>query len=291
MTSTEILNAVSFDVEEYFHALNFRQAAAGMKEKPKSRVERGVDAILDILARCSTRATFFILGKVAEKHPALIRRIADLGHEIASHGVSHKTAMELGPDGFLDEALTSRKMLEEVTGRPVIGFRASTFSITKKTLWALDALCEAGYRYDSSIFPVYHDRYGIPTFPCRPVRLLKGNRSGLIEFPPLTLALPGMNLPCGGGGYFRLFPALLTWWAIRRMNARKQPAVIYLHPWEFDPEQPRLSLGGLKTFRHYMNISRTGHRLEGMLKRFPFDTMETLCNQDRAWTDYPLERL
>ncbi|MFH1998359.1 MAG: XrtA system polysaccharide deacetylase [Planctomycetota bacterium] len=291
MTAEKQINGISFDVEEYFHALNFRQAVHGLNRTPDSRVERGVHAILEILVRSSTRATFFILGKVAKEHPGLIRSIADQGHEIASHGDSHKTAMELGPDRFRNEAEASRKRLEDITGKQVAGFRASTFSITRETLWALDVLHEEGYRYDSSIFPVHHDRYGIPSFPSRPVKVITRSRSELIEFPPLTLAMPGANLPCGGGGYFRLFPLFITCWAVSRMNARNYPAVIYLHPWEFDPDQPHLPLGGLKTFRHYCNISRTGGRLESLLRRFSFDTLEALCTGSRNWDLFHLENL
>jgi polysaccharide deacetylase family protein (PEP-CTERM system associated) len=284
MTPDSPLNAVSFDVEEYFHALNFRRvlerAPRGTLER---RVERGCHRILDILSRCSTRATFFVLGDVAVRIPKLVRAIAGLGHEIASHGMTHRTAFELGGKGFCDEARESKMRLEDMTGAKVTGFRASTFSITRKSLWALDILAEEGYGYDSSIFPVYHDRYGIPDFPTHPVTL----KGGLIELPPMTLKIFNLNLPLGGGGYFRLFPGCLTRLGVRRMNAASRPAVLYLHPWEFDPEQPRHGLGGLKTFRHYVNLSRTSGRLEALLRRHAFDTMNRIAGST-CWPEFGL---
>lgn len=285
MKETEVSNALSFDVEEYFHALNFRSVIKDSPERAmERRVEKGTARILELLAESSGRATFFILGEVARENPGLIREIAEQGHEIASHGLSHKTVPELGPRGFRREARESRKALEDITGRGVYGFRASTFSITREVLWALEVLREEGYEYDSSIFPVLHDRYGIPDFPRSPVRF----PDGVIEFPLLTLRLPGVNLPCGGGGYFRLFPLFVTLMAVRRMNAAGWPAVLYMHPWEFDPLQPRHRLGGLKTFRHYVNIKRTGKRLSDMLKRFTFVPLGDLASRADEWPEYRL---
>jgi polysaccharide deacetylase family protein (PEP-CTERM system associated) len=289
MTAREIVNALSFDVEEYFHALNFRRVKESNGHPLETRVEVGTDRVLDLLARTSTRATFFILGEVAKDHPVLVRRIAEAGHEVASHGISHRTVQELGSEGFRREAADSRKLLEDLAGRPVLGFRASTFSIIEETLWALDILWEEGYQYDSSIFPVYHDRYGIPWFSRAPVRVCTGETIGGLEIPPLTLALPGLNVPFGGGGYFRLFPFFLTRWAVRRMNGAGLPALFYLHPWEFDPEQPRHDLGGLNTFRHYVNLGRTSARLEALVRGFAFETLAALASQSERWGELSLK--
>ncbi len=284
MANKVLQNGLSFDVEEYFHALNFRGAVPeGGPESMAGRVEIGTRRILELLAAAATRATFFVLGKIAATRPGLIREIAAAGHEVASHGLSHKTVRELGPDRFRAEAADSRKLLEDLCGSRVSGFRASTFSITQSTLWALDILLEEGYRYDSSIFPVYHDRYGIPSFPRHPVRVRDHGSACLVELPPLTLKLGCWNLPCGGGGYFRLYPPFLTRLAIRRMNAKAFPAVLYLHPWEFDPEAPRYRLGGLKTFRHYVNMDKTAGRLEGLLCRFAFGPLGTLAEEPDRW--------
>ena len=282
MKPEAVRHGLSFDVEEYFHALNFRAYAQTAGELP-SRVEGAVARVLEITGRAGVKATFFFLGAVAREHPELVRVVAEEGHEIASHGMSHETVMELGPELFREEARESRRLLEDLTGRRVLGFRASTFSITRRTLWGLDILIEEGYRYDSSIFPVYHDRYGIPDFPPRPVRV-PGRRGGdLVELPPLTLRLPFVNLPCGGGGYFRLFPLALTALAVRRMERAGLPAVIYLHPWEFDPDAPRFPLRGIKRFRHYVNMKHTGKRLERLMRTFSFGPLGALSEGAEPW--------
>ena len=290
MKADEPLNAVSFDVEEYYHTLNFRGAVKDRtRESLESRVEVGTGRIMEILAETSTRATFFVLGEVARARPALIREIAGSGHEIASHGMTHKTAPELGEDRFREEVGSSRRLLEDLSGQEVRGFRASTFSITRSTLWALDILLDEGYGYDSSIFPVRHDRYGIPSFPRHPVRVRGDEETALMEFPLLTLRLPFLNLPCGGGGYFRLFPRMLTRLAVQRMNAASFPAVIYLHPWELDPDQPRKNLGGLKTFRHYFNLEKTASRLKALLERFSFGPLAALARIPARWPWFDTE--
>ncbi len=283
----KVRNALSFDVEEYFHALNFRDAVRRNRGvEMERRVERGTCRILELLASSSVKATFFVLGEVAKSNGSLVREIASAGHEIASHGMSHRTLPELGRDGFKKEAGDSRKLLQDLTGQSVTGFRASTFSITRKTAWGLGVLMEEGYSYDSSVFPVIHDRYGIPDFPTNPVRIATQSCAALVEFPLLTMPLLFCNLPCGGGGYFRIYPAFLTHRAIRRKNAASYPAVIYLHPWEFDVGQPRHRLGGMKTFRHYVNIKKTEPRLKGLLDRFSFDTIGALAEDPEKWPEY-----
>lgn len=286
MNSPLIQNAVSFDVEEYYDALNFKKALTG--KTLESRVEIGVDRILKTLESQGVKATFFFLGKVAEKKGHLVKKAASMGHEIASHGMSHQTVHELGPKEFRRELKQSKQILENLSSQEVLGFRASTFSITNTSLWALDILGEEGYAYDSSIFPVIHDRYGIPDFPRRPVRILRDGTEGITEFPPLTLRLLNYNLPCGGGGYFRLFPLCITKLAIKKMNRSGWPAVLYLHPWEFDPDQPRHALGGLKTFRHYINLKKTNLRLKALLQAYSFGTMKELAASN-GWPAFHLK--
>lgn len=264
-------HAVSIDVEDYFHVANFFDVVArDAWESMPSRVERNVDRVLGILDESGVKATFFALGWVAERHGAVIRKIADAGHEVGSHGWSHGFVQDLGPEAFRDEARRSKALLEDLTGKPVHGFRASTFTITRKTYWALAILAEEGYRYDSSIFPVRHHRYGIPDFPIEPQRLELENGSALVEFPPLVYRRFGRNWPAAGGGYFRLFPYWFTRHALRVADRAGRSAVFYLHPWEFDPEQPRLQASRLARFRHYVNLHRTGPRLRALLREARF---------------------
>jgi polysaccharide deacetylase family protein (PEP-CTERM system associated) len=232
--------------------------------------------LLDLLAAADVRATFFVLGWVAERCPDLVRDIASAGHEVASHGWSHTPVWRLSEAAFADEVSRSRVLLEELSGQAVIGYRAPTFSITTSTLWALDVLRRAGYRYDSSIFPVHHDRYGIPDAPTAVHR----GAGGMWEVPLAVLELGGARLPVAGGGYFRLYPLWLTRWAIRRLERAGRPAVVYLHPWEFDPGQPAVpGLGRLRTFRHRVGIGRTAEKLARLLREFRFAPARTVLEQ------------
>jgi polysaccharide deacetylase family protein (PEP-CTERM system associated) len=265
-------NALTFDVEEYFHAEAFSRVLRP-EEWPtlESRVTSSTERLLDILDRDGVRATFFVLGWVADRHPALVREIASLGHEIACHGHGHRMIQHLSRDEFARDVTQAKRALEDATGLPVLGYRAPTFSIMRETLWSLDVLAEAGFRYDSSIFPIVHDRYGIPDAPRFPHRLKTPSGCEMIEFPPSTIVLMGRRVPVAGGGYFRLFPYRVTRRAIRRLNHRDgQPAMVYLHPWEFDPEQPRLPVGPLTRFRHLVNVGRTEARLRRLLSDFSF---------------------
>ncbi len=263
-------NGLSFDVEEHFHALNLRSVAPEETwDRQERRVAGTTRMLLDLLAARGVRATFFFLGWVAKRDAELVRAVKAAGHEIASHGMSHQMASELGPDAFRAEARESKRLLEDLSGAPVHGFRASTFSVTRATRWAFEILAEEGYRFDSSVFPVRHDRYGDPSFPRWPVTV--DTKSGpLVELPMLTLRVLGANLPAAGGGYFRMLPPVLVHTAIRRMNAGGKPGVLYLHPWEFDPGQPRLLRSGSKAFRHYFGLERTRARLETLLTRHRF---------------------
>jgi polysaccharide deacetylase family protein (PEP-CTERM system associated) len=264
-------NALTFDVEEYFHAEAFARVLRP-EEWPtlESRVTRSTERLLDILDRERVRATFFVLGWVAERHPGLVREIASLGHEIACHGYGHRMIQHLSRPDFERDVTRAKRALEDAVGRPVLGYRAPTFSIMRATLWSLDVLIEAGFRYDSSIFPVVHDRYGIPDAPRFPHRLKAPSGGEITEFPMSTMTVLGRRLPVAGGGYFRLFPYRVTRRAIARINGEHQPAMVYLHPWEFDPDQPRLPVGPLTRFRHLVNVGKTESRLRRLLGEVSF---------------------
>jgi polysaccharide deacetylase family protein (PEP-CTERM system associated) len=268
---------MSVDVEDYFHVANLAPAAPRARwPEFASRVERNTNVLLDIFDGPGVRATFFVLGWVAERHPALVRDIAARGHEIASHGFDHQIIYEQAPAAFREDIRRSKRLLEDLAGVGVLGYRAPSFSITRRSLWALDVLVEEGYRYDASIFPVRHDRYGIPDAPRGIHRLLRPGGE-LVEFPPSTVRVLGVNLPVAGGGYFRIFPYWWTRLGIARVNRReRQPVAFYLHPWEVDPDQPRLTVGALSRFRHYRNLDTTADRLRTLCRTFPFASMATV---------------
>jgi polysaccharide deacetylase family protein (PEP-CTERM system associated) len=272
-----IVNAMSIDVEDYFHVSVFdgivpRSSWASME----SRVVRNTDRLLDIFDEFEVRSTFFVLGWVGERHPDLVKRLALRGHEVASHGYAHRLVYDQTRAAFRDDVRRAKAILENACGRQVFGYRAPSYSITSRSLWALDVLIEEGYQYDSSIFPIRHDRYGIPVSARRPYRI--DRKSGhLIEVPGSTTQVGAMNLPVAGGGYFRILPYAWTRWGIDRVNRLEQrPAVFYLHPWEIDPDQPRLNAGRVGQFRHYRNLSDTERRLRELLTDFQFDTVERL---------------
>ena len=237
-------------------------------------MERNTHRLLDLLDTAQTRATFFVLGWVAERQPHLVRTIHARGHEVASHGYAHQRVYTQAPAQFRQETERSLRLLEDLIGTHVYGYRAASYSITKDSLWALDILGEAGFTYDSSIFPIRHDRYGIPGYP-RFSHVLKGHGGGqLIEFPISTVRWAGANVPIAGGGYFRLFPYALIAWGLRSINHReRQSALIYLHPWEIDPDQPRIPAGTMARFRQYVNLQKTEPRLSRLLQDFRFSTM------------------
>lgn len=271
-------NAFTIDVEDYYQV----EAFAGVVnkrawEKYESRVVDNTHRLLDLLDAYSVKGTFFVLGWVAQRERALVREIADRGHEVASHGMSHTPVYTQTPDVFRDETRRSKALLEDICQRPVIGYRAATYSITSKSLWALDILHEEGFRYDSSIFPMRHDRYGIPDAQPYPNRLRTPAGYTLVEFPISVLRAGAVKLPVAGGGYFRLFPYPVTRWGLARMNRSGHEFMFYLHPWEVDPEQPRIQNAGVMSrFRHYLNLSQTRPRLERLLRDFSFTTMENV---------------
>jgi polysaccharide deacetylase family protein (PEP-CTERM system associated) len=263
-----MLNVISVDVEDWFQV----EAYAGCIPRESwhefpLRVAANVHRLLDLFAAVDVRATFFVLGWVAERTPDLIRQIAIAGHEIASHGWSHTPAWGLTREQFTEEAMKSRALLQALTGQPVNGYRAPTFSVTTDTIWALECLVKAGYEYDSSVFPVHHDRYGIPDAPLE----IHRRPEGLWELPLSVLDLGGYHLPVAGGGYFRLYPRFLTAAAIRRANASGRPAIVYVHPWEFDPDQPRVAgVSALSAWRHHVGIGRNLEKLKRVLLDLSF---------------------
>jgi polysaccharide deacetylase family protein (PEP-CTERM system associated) len=261
--------ALSFDVEEHdqIEAAAELEIAPALKADYARRVGERTRWLLDRLARHDLQATFFIVGQVAQRDPALVRAVLAAGHEVASHGWAHRRILEMTPDQFREDLRLSVDALEQITGEPVVGFRAPTFSLVPRTGWAIDILCEAGLRYDSSIFPVKHDRYGIPSAPRTPFVALGPTRS-IVELPPATWQLGAWNLPVAGGGYFRLFPLAVLRAALRQIAhlGRQAATVLYFHPWEFDPDQPRLPLGRLNRIRTYVGIRRNARRLESLLE-------------------------
>lgn len=268
--SPRVTNVMTIDVEEWYHpeAVRFAAPIEGWPQQP-SHVERQMMSILDILDETQTRCTFFILGQVARRLPQLISTIAKRGHEIASHGDGHQMITDLTPKSFRQDLLDARSALEDASGQPVIGYRAPTFSIVRETRWALDILKETGHIYDSSIYPIHHDRYGIPDSPRFPYRL----PNGLVELPGSTIRVFGTNVPVGGGGYLRLFPLSFNLMALSAINSvERQPFMVYLHPWETDPDQPRLDLPFPRRYRHYGNIPSMKNRLRTLHARFRFDT-------------------
>jgi polysaccharide deacetylase family protein (PEP-CTERM system associated) len=237
--------------------------------------------MLDLFDEYRVRSTFFVLGWVGERHPELVRAIAQRGHEVASHGYAHRLIYDQTQSAFREDVRRAKRLLEDACGRRVTGYRAPSYSITPKSLWALDILLEEGYEYDSSIFPIRHDRYGIPVSERRPY-LIERSAGSLVEVPGSTTQVGALNLPVAGGGYFRILPYWWTKWGISRVNQReRRAAIFYLHPWEIDPEQPRLSAGRLGRFRHYRNLDDTEHRLRQLLTDFKFDTVGAVVADTR----------
>lgn len=272
-------HAMTVDVEDYFHVSAFSKVISPTQwQNWSSTVERNTHALLDLFEAHNFHATFFVLGWVAERYPALIKEIAARGHELASHGYSHQLVYRQTPEQFRNETQASKHMLEDIAQQPILGYRAASYSITRQSLWAIDILAELGFEWDSSIFPVHHDRYGIPGSPRHPYRITTSSGQQLLEFPLTTARVLGHNLPAAGGGYFRLYPYALSRHLFRRATeSNSTPAIFYLHPWEIDPLQPRVPGAGLLSrFRHYNNLERCLPRLKSLLNEFPFGTV-TQC--------------
>jgi polysaccharide deacetylase family protein (PEP-CTERM system associated) len=270
---TITVNALSIDVEDYFQVSALAPHISRDRwDSIPCRVERNIERLLALLERSGARATFFTLGWIAQRYPRVVRDIVAGGHELASHGFAHLRATEQSPAELALDIVQAKKILEDIAGKAVHGYRAPSFSIGPRNLWAFDTVASAGYTYSSSVYPVRHDHYGMPDAPRFPYRL----PNGLLEIPVTTTQVLGRNFPAGGGGYFRLAPYCLSRWAIERVNRIDgKPAIFYMHPWEIDPDQPRVPDVGLKTrFRHYVNLHRTEHRLGRLLADFRWDTVQ-----------------
>jgi len=270
-----ITNALTIDVEDYFQVSAMSPHVDRRSWNTREcRVERNVQRLLALFADAGAHATFFTLGWVAERYPQLVREILAGGHEVASHGFAHLRATDQSREEFKADVARAKSLLEDIGGTAVQGYRAPSFSIGHTNPWAFDVLVEAGYRYSSSVYPVQHDHYGMPDAP----RFAYRARPQLLEIPVATTCLMGRNLPAGGGGYFRLAPYRVSRWALRRVNnIDRRAAVFYLHPWEVDPDQPRVPGASLKTrFRHYLNLHKTEPRLSRLLRDFRWDRVDRL---------------
>ena len=279
------VNAFTVDVEDYFHVAALAAAVAPESwASRESRVERNTDVLLRLLAEHRVRGTFFVLGWVAERSPALVRRIAEAGHEVACHGYSHRLIYRQTQEEFRQETLRAKHGLEDTLGRAVLGYRAASFSITRQSLWALDVLIDAGFEYDSSIFPIRHDRYGIPGASPRPGRVAAPSGRAIVEFPMSAARFLGVQVPVSGGGYFRILPYGVTRAGLRQINRRAgRPFVFYLHPWEVDPGQPRIRVGAWSRFRHYTNLAHCEGRLRRLLQDFAFAPAIEVLRQSGAY--------
>ena len=268
-------HAMTIDVEDYFQVSAFENLVSvedwGNMEV---RVEANTDRMLALFDQHGAKATFFMLGWVAKRFPDLVKRIAEQGHEIASHGSMHQRASAQTPEQFRDDIRSAKHLLEDITGKEVLGYRAPSFSFTKQNQWVYEILAEAGHVYSSSVYPVVHDHYGIPDAP----RFRYKAPAGIDEIPLSTLPLFGKNLPISGGGYFRLYPYLLTQWAVSRFSRiENQPYIFYMHPWEVDPSQPKMEGASAKSrFRHYLNLNKVESRLTRLLKDFQWSSMADL---------------
>ncbi|MCP5306533.1 MAG: DUF3473 domain-containing protein [Chromatiaceae bacterium] len=278
---------MTVDVEDYFQVSAFeRYIDRDSWDRQECRVERNVDRILALFDRHDAKATFFTLGWIAERYPAMVRRIVAQGHELASHGWSHVRVTQQDPEQFREDVIRTKSLLEDLSGKPVIGYRAASYSIGAANLWALGVLRDTGHKYSSSIYPIKHDLYGMPDAPrfvFRPVD------DEFLEFPVTTVRVANKNLPCGGGGWFRLVPYAGMRWAMRRVNmVDGQPAIFYFHPWEIDPDQPRQSGLDAKTqFRHYLNLERMEARLERLLQDFAWGRMDEVLYFPNARREQP----
>ncbi len=278
-------NALTIDVEDYFHVSAFEKNITRTQwERLPQRALRNTNRVLDILDYWGLRGTFFILGWIARRHPGMVRRIASSGHEVACHGYAHQRITSISPKVFREDVSTARKLLQDISGQPVEGYRAPSYTITGKTLWALDILIENGFSYDSSIFPIKHDIYGMPNAKRHPHRIVRDSGT-IMEFPPTTLCLRlagrEINLPVAGGGYLRLLPARLISAAFRRINGEGMPCMLYFHPWEIDPDQPRIREASFKSrLRHYLNLETTEAKLRHLFTTHSFASMRTVLGRE-----------
>lgn len=274
-----IRNALTVDVEDYFQVSAFADSIDQNDwDKHPLRVDNNTNRLLDLFDEYQVKATFFILGWVAERKRGLVTEIAKRGHEVACHGYSHQLVYKQTPEVFQQETIRAKAIIEDIIQQPVLGYRAASYSITEKSLWALDILAECGFVYDSSIFPVRHDRYGMPDTPKHPYILKTPEGSSIIEFPLSTAKVFNYRLPVAGGGYFRLYPYWLSKAGLKQINHQQKPFIFYLHPWEVDPDQPRVSTSWFSRFRHYNNLDKCESRLRSLMTDFRFATTRDVLN-------------
>jgi len=267
-------NAMTCDVEDYFQVGAFEKIVPPSRwAEYECRIPRNVDRVLELFAAADVKATFFTLGWVAEHHPEVVRRIAAAGHEVASHGMRHVRVRAQQPEQFRADVTAAKKLLEDVSGQAVRGYRAASWSIDERTPWAHRILSEAGYEYSSSLFPIEHDHYGVPDAPTQPFHI---DSAEILEIPATTTRIAGRNIPAAGGGYFRLLPLAASRWLMRRvLSTGAAPAIFYFHPWELDPGQPRIPGASARArFRHYLNLGKFERRLATMLESFAWDRMD-----------------
>ncbi len=279
-----IHNGLSIDVEDYFQVSNFASFVKTQDwDSFPSRVEKNTYELLELFAEYNVKGTFFTLGWVAERYPNIVKEIHKQGHEVASHGYWHQLVYDQTPEEFREDIHRSKVLLEDLSGDKVLGYRAPSYSITNRSLWALDVLISEGFTYDSSIFPIHHDRYGIPDAPRYPY-LIQRDQGSIMEFPMATVTLgKKKNVPMAGGGYFRLFPYAITRWGLKKINAQQQGFAFYLHPWEIDPKQPRFNeASALSRFRHYINLHSTKGKLRRLIQDFTFVPIKDVLFSDKA---------
>lgn len=277
-----VRNALSVDVEDWFQVGAFETVIERANwDTLECRVERNTDTVLALFDDAGVKGTFFTLGWVAERYPQLIRRISEAGHEVASHGWDHQRVFAMAPEAFAADISRARAVLEDLSGHPVTGYRAPSFSIDARTPWAHEALAEAGYAYSSSVAPVVHDHYGWPEAPRFAFRPVAG--SALVELPVTTARFAGRTLAAGGGGFFRILPYGFSRWALRQVNDEKQPAILYFHPWEIDPDQPRVANAPLKSkIRHYTNLGVMAAKLKRLVADFEWGRVDHIAAQAAA---------
>jgi polysaccharide deacetylase family protein (PEP-CTERM system associated) len=278
----DITNALTVDVEDYFHVSAFAQNINRSNwHCYPSRVDYNTRRLLDLFDEFQVKATFFVLGWVAEREPLLVKDIDLRGHEVACHGYSHQLVYQQTREVFYRETLHAKSLIQDIIQKPISGYRAASYSITKASKWALDILAELGFKYDSSIFPIRHDRYGIPDAKCIPHTFETEYGKSIVEFPISTTKLFGFNLPVAGGGYFRLYPYIITKAGLMQVNKVNRPFIFYVHPWEIDPDQPRIKSSSISMFRHYNNLDKCESRLKLLMNDFKFTTAINVLSQQK----------
>ena len=286
-SATQLDGTFTVDVEDYFHVSAF---ASNIRvedwDQYECRVEQNTRRVLEIAAESNTRGTFFVLGWVAQRYPQLVTEIQSAGHEIGCHSQWHQLVYELGPERFRADLIESRDVLQDITGQPVTMYRSPSFSITKNSLWALEILAEEGFDTDSSISPVHHDRYGIPDAPLVP-HVIPTPSGSIREFPGMVYRFGKTNIPVGGGGYLRLLPWMATKRLLNGVRSQQRPLNVYIHPWEFDPEQPRIAASLKSKFRHYQNLKTTAGKIRSMLQQFNLGRMSEVLEPLQTPSEQP----